>query len=258
MPFTTNPRDGARIYYETAGSGVPIVLLHGLTQTGAAWRRNGFVEGLQDRYRLVLPDARGHGRSDAPLTPEAHGGPGALGADVLAVLDAEGIGSAHIVGYSMGAQAGYVVCSSAPSRARSLVLGGGAAPSRAIAEQFIAVFRMGPEALVAMFSQEVGLQPDRRDELLSLDMRAMEAVTVAEMEGDVQDDQLRGIVAPCLLIVGERDDLAYDYVVRIAGVIPDARLQVHPGLDHLQAFPRAERDLPMITEFLEGADADRA
>lgn len=258
MPFTTNPRDGARIYYETAGSGVPVVLLHGFTQTGAAWRRNGFVEGLQDGYRLLLPDARGHGRSDTPLTPEAHGGPEALGADVLAVLDAEGIDSAHIVGYSMGAHTGYVVGSSAPSRARSLVLGGGAAPTRAIAERLIAVFRMGPEALAAMFSQEVGLQPDRRDELLSLDMRAMEAVTVATMDGDVPDDRLRDIVAPCLLFVGERDDLARDYVVHIADVIPDARLRIHPGLDHLQAFPQAERDLPMITEFLEEVDAGRA
>ena len=63
IPVTTNR--GIRVYYEIVGSGPPLVLVHGFTQTNGQWRRyEGLVETLAADYRLILIDAHGHGKSD--------------------------------------------------------------------------------------------------------------------------------------------------------------------------------------------------
>lgn len=70
MPHAWN--DKVRIHYEVEGSGPPLVLQHGITQTLDAWRRAGYVDALKSRYRLILVDARGHGASDKPHDPTAY------------------------------------------------------------------------------------------------------------------------------------------------------------------------------------------
>ena len=88
MPYVE--RDGVRIHYRVEGSGVPLVLHHGFTSRLDRWYENGYVEALQDRYRLILIDARGHGKSDKPHEPAAYQTERRV-ADVLAVMDAVGI-----------------------------------------------------------------------------------------------------------------------------------------------------------------------
>src|SRR5688500_20336858 len=83
---------------EEAGDGVPIVLLHGLTAT-----RRYVVMGSKNLerngHRVVMYDARGHGRSE----PADSYGYDALATDLLAVLDDRGIDRAVLAGASMGA-----------------------------------------------------------------------------------------------------------------------------------------------------------
>src|SRR3712207_4870218 len=99
MPYVNN--DDTRIYYEVEGAGPPLVLLHGLSDSLASWRDYGFVAGLASDYRLILIDARGHGRSDKPHDPNAYGH-AQRAADVAAVLDDLAIDRAHFLGYSLG------------------------------------------------------------------------------------------------------------------------------------------------------------
>src|SRR5262249_11932754 len=93
--------DGVRIYYETVGNGVPLVLHHGSPQASGDWREFGYVGPLSERYQVVLMDARGHGQSDKPHDREAYAHDRLVG-DVVAVLDAAGIERAHFWGYSFG------------------------------------------------------------------------------------------------------------------------------------------------------------
>jgi pimeloyl-ACP methyl ester carboxylesterase len=79
--------DGVRIDFETAGRGQPLVLLHGFFGDRASWRSAGYVDALAAQYLLVLIDARGHGRSDAPHDTDSYR-VGRQVPDVLAVLDA--------------------------------------------------------------------------------------------------------------------------------------------------------------------------
>jgi pimeloyl-ACP methyl ester carboxylesterase len=124
MPYATN--DGVRIYYETEGSGPPLFLHCGFTQSLQDWRDAGYVAALRDDYHLVLLDPRGQGKSDKPHDPSAYTHD-CLVADIVAVLDAEGVETAHYWGYSFGGRMGFAIAQHAPHRLRSLVVGGNSA-----------------------------------------------------------------------------------------------------------------------------------
>src|SRR6188472_3402750 len=98
MPYTTN--NGVRLYYELIGSGAPLLLHPGFVCSGEDWIEAGYVAALKDRYRVILFDPRGQGRSDKPHDPADYQRHHRVD-DVLAVLDATGINRAHFWGYSM-------------------------------------------------------------------------------------------------------------------------------------------------------------
>ncbi|MBI1740561.1 MAG: alpha/beta fold hydrolase [Acidobacteriales bacterium] len=93
--------DDAEIAYEVTGTGSPVVLLHPFPAHHEFW--NPIVPALSSRYRLILPDLRGHGDSEigeGPAFMEKHA------RDLARVLDAAGIGKAAFVGASIG---GYIL-----------------------------------------------------------------------------------------------------------------------------------------------------
>ena len=93
--FTTN--DGTRLHYIAAGSGKPLVMIPGWSQTAAQFRDQ--LAGLSDRYRVIAIDMRGHGESDKPN----HGYRiQRLSADVHEFLTANGLTNVTIAGHSMG------------------------------------------------------------------------------------------------------------------------------------------------------------
>jgi len=62
MSYADN--DGVRIHYQVVGAGKPLVPHHGFTESIEDWSECGYVDALRSRHRLVLIDARGHGRSE--------------------------------------------------------------------------------------------------------------------------------------------------------------------------------------------------
>jgi pimeloyl-ACP methyl ester carboxylesterase len=122
MAFATSS-DGVRIAYDVVGNGPPLLLHHGFAVSARVWHEPDYVTPLQDRYRLILMDARGHGESDNPHDPADYVMPRRV-ADVTAVLDALGIDQVHFLGYSMGARVGFAVGTLAPDRIASFILGG--------------------------------------------------------------------------------------------------------------------------------------
>ncbi|WP_067461598.1 alpha/beta fold hydrolase [Actinomadura macra] len=97
-------------------SGPPLIALHGVTGHGARWRRTA-ERYLADRF-VLAPDLRGHGRSphEPPWTVERHV------ADVLALMDAEGIERADLAGHSYGGMIALHLARTAPRRVGRLVL----------------------------------------------------------------------------------------------------------------------------------------
>ncbi|MEO0574827.1 MAG: alpha/beta hydrolase [Pseudomonadota bacterium] len=107
----------AELYTETHGSGEPLLLVAGLGGMATFWHKQ--VETLAQHYRVILHDHRGVGRStDAPVvssSPE-------MAEDLVRLMDAMDIESAHIVGHSTGGAIGQNIAVHHPQRVRSLVL----------------------------------------------------------------------------------------------------------------------------------------
>ena len=108
-----------KLHYWAAGSGPPIVFLHGFPDHSLGWR--GQLEALAPRYRVIAPDLRGFGKSDAP-SGVAHYTLPHLVNDVLAVLSEESINQAAIVGHDWGATIAWWLALRAPRAVRHLVV----------------------------------------------------------------------------------------------------------------------------------------
>ena len=100
-----------RMHVAEAGQGDPVVLLHGWPQNWWAWRR--LIPLLAERFRVICPDLRGFGWSDAPRDGYDKQ---AIAEDVLQLLDAMGLSRVRIVGHDVGGFVGFLICLKAPDR----------------------------------------------------------------------------------------------------------------------------------------------
>ena len=107
---------GVRMLVREAGSGDPVILLHGFPQTGECW--NGVAERLSKRHRVIVPDLPGYGRSDRPPAFDAETVAGVLAAFAEAV-DAP---VATIVGHDWGGSLAFAFALTHPARVARLVV----------------------------------------------------------------------------------------------------------------------------------------
>ncbi|MCW6511495.1 alpha/beta fold hydrolase [Lichenifustis flavocetrariae] len=208
--------DGCELFYERTGSGPPVVLIPGLGGDGRFWA--GVVARLAGRFDLIVVDHRGAGRSARPPGPYSIGG---IARDVLAVLDAEGIHSAHLVGHSTGGAIVQTLALDAPARSRSLVISGSwdrsDARFRAAFEARAALLDAG---LIAPYQQlthvfgydpawldahEVELQKAVDNAGVALAPLAVTAARVRMLLDFDRSQELHRITQPTL-IIGARDD----------------------------------------------------
>ena len=102
---------GLRVHLAEAGAGDPLVLQHGWPQHWLAWRK--LIPALAESYRVICPDLRGHGWTDAP--PEGYEKE-RLASDLLALLDALELDRVRVVGHDWGGFAAFLACLRAPER----------------------------------------------------------------------------------------------------------------------------------------------
>jgi pimeloyl-ACP methyl ester carboxylesterase len=104
---------GLRVHLAEAGRGEPVLLLHGVPQHWWEWRK--VIPGLAERYRVIVPDLRGAGWTDAPSAGYSRD---QQLADVLALLDVLELERVDLVTHDVGALVGYQLCLNHPSRVR--------------------------------------------------------------------------------------------------------------------------------------------
>jgi len=104
-------------YLRTGGEGASVVLLHGLMGSGACW--TPVARGLPEGLDVVMPDARGHGESDAPAQGYRYDD---HAADVIGLIETLGLDSPVVVGHSMGGMTAAVVASKTGARLGGVVL----------------------------------------------------------------------------------------------------------------------------------------
>lgn len=260
MPsFATNPDDGVRLAYDVAGSGEPLLLIHGSALSKAIWRGLGYLEVLRREYRVITMDLRGHGRSDKPHRPGDYAMDRVV-ADLLAVLAATGTDSAHYLGYSFGARAGFALAAAQPQRMRSFISTAGAFRIHpgTIAALFFPEWESalqdgGMPAFVRGWEDRLGrsLDPATRAAFRANDDEAMLAYfRRTEEEGGLPEETVARIAVPTLLLAGSADGPRLADSLRASELMPRAELVVLPGRDHGSTLSPAAEVLAAVVPFL--------
>ena len=194
-----------RLHCRTLGSsgGPTLLLIHGLGASGEVWAR--LAERLAGRYRLLIPDLRGHGRSphsDRYRVDE-------LADDVIDILDRHGTERADVLGHSLGAMVAYRLAAKIPQRVGRLVL------------------EEPPPPLPADPPRDAGPRPDGP---LDFDWRIQDQFSAERNDPPTHWlDDLQRISAPTLVIRGLDSHIARAQVVRLVAAIPDCRLVELPA-----------------------------
>lgn len=226
---------GIKIQYDVVGEGPPVVLVHGWTASVQTnWELPGWVDLLKPHYRLILPDLRGHGRSQKPWRKKHYSLP-LLAADVLAVMDDTGVEQARVMGYSMGGMTTLEMLCHHSDRVTAAVVGGmGAAFPDNRRANCIDEERDEPPKLERSFW---GGARATAAFLLRYNAIAQNAVWrgVFRKQSPVRNlALLGGVRQPVLIVVGTRDPLCPGTRV-LQERLPNARRITLSGRNHLSA-----------------------
>jgi pimeloyl-ACP methyl ester carboxylesterase len=262
---------GVRLRFAVEGEGLPVLLLHGFAVSGDLnWRLPGIIRAVRARYRVITPDLRGHGRSDKPRGPGAYGQK--LADDVLSLLDHLRLNRGALVGYSLG---GFVALKLAASHAERLtgvcLIGAGYEPPDN-SEFLEALPRLASDlragkgirplsAHMGAGHLEPGLLHSWLVKLLTrhlVDREALADLVLSLPELAVAEAEVRPIAIPVCAIVGSSDPFRHS-AERLIGRVPDCRVTVVPGADHIGLILRkpARAALEDFLDTCAGRSRDR-
>lgn len=218
MEYTS---EGVKLFYTVQGDGPAVVLLHPTPCDHRFWL--GAAESLTGKYRVIIPDLRGHGQSEArevsitdgPITMER------LSADILRLLDTLQIQRALFAGCSIGGYTLYEIWRSVPARVQALAFccakpQADTEAGKLQREEWIAKIReRGPaEFIDAQLAKLIGPTAQRRHPERVADARAMMEMTTPASLIAVQQglaarpdsvETARGIRVPTFVLAGGED-----------------------------------------------------
>jgi pimeloyl-ACP methyl ester carboxylesterase len=246
----TYERDGLTLAYSVVGDGPqPIVFVHGATATGE-FEWGALAAGLGTEYRCVLPDIRGHGRSE--FASAAHTGE-AVCADLNHLIEHLELGRPHLVGFSYGAEIALMLELTAPGTARSLVLispGTGRSSDYRV-PRLETLYRTWPFALRRLHEATHG--PEHWRQLVT----ALHEDSVGRPE--LSGDALAGIACPVLLMAGDSDESTRQQQGRrFAELNEPARFVEIAGAGHSAHQKSPDTVRGVIGDFLAEVDLERA
>lgn len=220
--------NGVKIRYITKGSGVPVVLIHGMTQNiESSWsvpiEGGNLIERLSKNHQVIALDCRGHGKSDKPHDSTQYGT--RMVKDVLNLLDYLHIDKAHFIGFSMGAIIAGNLQLDYPDRVLSTVLSGALIATKKVNQQAGIQYAMkntasditagrGMYSMIKWLDLPQDNKPAISDKqaldigkflIQGNDSVAIVSVLKAFDQFDVKEKQLKRNKIPTLVIIGTQD-----------------------------------------------------
>jgi pimeloyl-ACP methyl ester carboxylesterase len=249
MPYVE--RDGARVWFEEHGRGMAMLLTHGYGATSGMWQPQW--EALGERFRVIVWDLRGHGRSDAPADESLYSEEAAVG-DMAAILDACGVTAAVVGGLSLGGYLSLAFHLAHRARVRALMLfdtGPGYRSedgrrrwnamaedlARGLEERGLAALGSGAEMRTGEHRSTRGLALAARGILVQRDARVIES--------------LPAVAVPALVLWGERDEAFFKPGEYMAAKIPGAVRVVVPSAGHAANLDQPAAFNAAVTRFVE-------
>jgi 3-oxoadipate enol-lactonase len=256
--------DDAEIVYNVLGDGPPIVLLHPFPVNHEFWLP--IAQTLAGRYRVILPDLRGHGDSgvgEGPATMAKHA------ADIARVMDDADVGRAPLIGVSIGGYALFEFWRRHRGRVAALGLCNTKAPadsSEARGTRLQAandVIERGAEPFFeSMIPRVLGkttreTRPDLVDGALRM-MRKMSADDVAQVQRGMAEradsvETLNTINVPTLIVTGDEDlQTGLNEAELMHQRIASSKLRVVPKAGHYSPWERPQEVKTLLRQFLDG------
>jgi pimeloyl-ACP methyl ester carboxylesterase len=241
-------RDGANLHYvRTGGFKPPLVLLHGLTANGACW--TPLARAFEDRFDVVMPDARGHGTSSAPphgYSYENHA------MDVIALIQHLGLDAPVVLGHSMGGMTAALVANRMTHDIRGVVLVDPTflSPQRQrdvfesdVADQHRRVLGLDKAAVSAEIKAR---HPHRSCEIVEVLAQAklqtrMSAFDVLTPPNPDYEQLVREIAVPILLIISDGGVVSLDTARRLQSLNPGLHIEQIADAGHGVPFDQPER-----------------
>lgn len=271
MPLVT-VEDGTRINYALAGrrDAEPLLMIQGLGTDTRGWIMQ--KRALGARYRLIMIDNRGVGRSDHPADGYDLS---VMASDAMAVLDHAGYGSAHVIGASMGGIIAQIIGVLHPERVRSLTLACTAAHHYSWRRELLQEWAdlaetrgmrefvrrnlewlIGPRSLQRLWPAVAVLGPLAFNVPVASFVGQIHAILTSD---DGLRDALVDVQAPTLVMVGSQDVLTTQGdSEEIADLIPNSELVVVRGGAHLFMVEQYGSFNRAVLDFLDGTAASVA
>ena len=263
MP-TTQANGRSINYIDTGGDGVTVLLVHAFPLNGAMWGAQ--VQTFGDRYRLIVPDLKGFGGSDAPDDAASYTMDG-FADDLKAVMDACGVQETVLAGLSIGGYIAFAFWRKYSSSVSGVVL----ADTRAEADppegiekrtnQQNQVRSEGTAGLIEALTQALlsektkSNKPDvveRVKELMDNPAAGFIGALEAMKNRPDSTEDLAGIDVPALVIVGEDDAVTPPAAAQAMDArLPQSKLVALPEAGHLSSLEAPEAFNGALAEFLE-------
>jgi len=256
--------NATELYYEFAGSGPPLLLIHGLGSSADDWafQRDEFAR----THTLVLADLRGSGRSAKPRGPYSIG---QFAADLWALLDALSIRSADVLGFSLGGAVAIEMALMRPDGVRRLIVCNTLASYRTDTwrkwleahAQLAAVRLLGLRRTARLIARRMFPHDDQAPkrqrvvDVVGANPRRPYLDTVHALIGWSALDRLGVLRAPTLIIAAEYDYTPLEEKRAEMRHFPQARFVVVVGSRHGTPFDAIERFNALVLEFLDGTAA---
>ena len=245
--------DGRRLAYREMGEGFPVVLIHGLfSNAWTNWIRYGHAARVAAAgFRVIMPDLRAHGQSEAPHDPAAYPHD-VLAHDGLALVRHLGLDRYHLGGYSLGSRT-TVRMLAYGATPEKVVLAGPGLPGLTDVETRIASFK---HVLTGIGTHPRGSGPWLAEAFLKTTGGDPEALLLlVNSLTSTSESDLDGITQPVLVLCGAEDH-DNGSAPALAERLPNATFQEIPGT-HMSAVLKPELG-EAIARFFAGINADAA
>ena len=234
--------NGLKMYYEIKGKGQPLLFIHGGGLCTEAYRHE--IDFLSKNFKVIAADNQAQGRTNDIDREISYKN---MAADQITLLDSLAIDNTIVFGHSDGGVVGLYMTINNPKRIKKLIVSGSNYKADGILDEYTELLKQAtPEMYQNDFFNK--LSPDG-PEHWPIVMQKLKTMWLNEPR--ITEQELKSIVNPTLIIVGDHDMIKINHTVELFKSISNSCLLVVPDATHSVLAEKSALVFPLIIDFIE-------